>query len=86
MTHRGFLLVILALSLTALSAACERNQDRMTPAAKTEEGKKAEDYPSARNAEKPDASVGGTNSATSGDKTTRQVEAPPPAVAPSGGR
>lgn len=58
-------------------AACERQQDRMTPAAKTEAGKEtARDYPSTRNAEQPDPSIGGTNSATSRPDTPPTVNNP----------
>jgi len=57
---------MLALSLIGLLSACERNQDQMTPSATKESGnQKAQEYPSARNSENPDPSIGGMNSATS---------------------
>ncbi len=59
------LLTILALSLTSGLTACQRNQEQLTPAAKTEEGRKnAQEYPSTRNTENPDPSIGGTNRAS----------------------
>jgi len=64
---------VIGLFCMALLSACERHQDNLTPAAKTEAGReKAQDYPSTRNTENPDPSIGGTNSAT-----TRQEPEPP---------
>jgi hypothetical protein len=78
MTHRQMIMTIFSLALLPLFTACERNQDQMTPAAKQEQGnQKAQEYPSARNAENPDPSIGGTNSATS------RKDAPVPATTPT---
>ena len=66
MHYQSLIMTIVACSLTPLLGACERTQDQMTPAATKQEGnQKAEEYPSARNSENPDPSIGGTNSATS---------------------
>jgi hypothetical protein len=71
--------VMWGLSLLPVLAGCERNQEQMTPAAKTESGReKAQDYPSARNTENPDPSIGGTNSAAT------QKGSPDGAVNPTG--
>ena len=59
------LLTILTLSFTFGLTACQRNQEQLTPAAKTEEGRKrAQEFPSTRNTENPDPSIGGTNRAS----------------------
>ena len=78
MTYRQLMMTIFALALMPLFGACERTQDQMTPAAKQEQGtQKAQEYPSARNAENPDPSIGGSNSATS------RKDAPVPATTPT---
>lgn len=65
MISQRLLMTILALACASGIAACERNQEQLTPAAKTEEGRqRAQEYPSTRNTENPDPSVGGTNSAS----------------------
>lgn len=70
MIYRRILLTLLLVPLAPLLTACERNQEQLTPAAKTEEGRQqAQDFPSTRNSENPDPSVGGTNSATSAQET-----------------
>jgi hypothetical protein len=67
MMRRDYLMALLALSVGLSVTACdERKQDQLTPVSKTEgEGTdKAQDYPSTRNTENPDPSIGGTNSAS----------------------
>ncbi len=67
---RPVLFSIMVLSVAPWVAACDRNQDQLTPAAQTEEGtKKAEEFPSTRNMENPDPSIGGTNSASTRPET-----------------
>ena len=57
---------------------CDRNSEQIMPSAKTEaERQKAQDFPSTRNAENPDPSIGGTNSATS------RSDAPVPGGSPT---
>jgi len=66
MHYQSLIMTIVAFSLTPLLGACERTQDQMTPTATKQEGnQKAQEYPSTRNSEKPDPSIGGMNSATS---------------------
>ena len=66
MNYRTLIMTIAAFSLTPFFGGCERTQDQMTPAPTKQEGnQKAQEYPSARNSENPDPSIGGTNSATS---------------------
>jgi hypothetical protein len=66
MHYPSLIMSIVALSLMPFLGACERTQDQMTPAATKQEGnQKAEQYPSTRNSENPDPSIGGMNSATS---------------------
>jgi hypothetical protein len=65
MISQRVLMTVLTLTCASWVTACERNQEQLTPAAKTEEGRqKAEEYPSTRNTENPDPSIGGTNSAS----------------------
>jgi hypothetical protein len=65
MILQRFVLTVLVLSCAAGATACARNQEQMTPAAKTEAGRqRAHEYPSTRNTQNPDPSIGGTNSAT----------------------
>lgn len=65
MNRKRFLLTLLALCFACGFTACQRNQEQLTPAAKTEEGRKsAQDYPSTRNTENPDPSIGGSNRAS----------------------
>jgi hypothetical protein len=65
MIMKRFLLTILTLCFACGLTACQRNQEQLTPAAKTEEGRKsAQEYPSTRNTENPDPSIGGSNSAS----------------------
>lgn len=66
MKQRSTFITLIALLIVPFVSACERNQDQLTPAAKTEAGReKAQEYPSTRNTENPDPSIGGMNSATS---------------------
>jgi len=86
MNNRQLMITMCALSLASLLYGCERNQDQLTPAAKTEAGKeKAQDYPSTRNSENPDPSVGGTNSATSRQDTRPDATASNPSDAGGSG-
>lgn len=65
MNMKGCLLTGLALCFACGLTACQRNQEQLTPAAQTEEGRKsAQEYPSTRNAENPDPSIGGSNRAS----------------------
>ena len=65
MNMTRLLLSVLALCFACGLSACQRNQEQLTPAAKTEEGRKsAQEYPSTRNTENPDPSIGGSNRAS----------------------
>ena len=65
MMKTRILLTMLALICASGLTACQRNQEQLTPAAKTEQGRKsAQDFPSTRNTENPDPSIGGTNRAS----------------------
>ncbi len=58
--------VLFCLSVMSLTSGCDRHQDQLTPAANTQEGReRAQDYPSTRNTENPDPSIGGANRSTS---------------------
>ncbi len=72
------LMSVIALSVS--SFGCDRNSDQMSSGsqAQTDTGK-AQNYPSTRNGENPNASVGGSNSATTrpGNQTPGTPANPP---------
>jgi hypothetical protein len=75
--------VFVVLLLGVLSG-CNRDQDQTTPVGQKPEGRStAQDFPSTRNMEQPDPSVGGNNSATN-QQAPPTANQQPPAGSPSG--
>jgi hypothetical protein len=85
MLNRSIAALLLLLAVAPLVTACQRQHDRMTPAGQSEAGRqRAQDYPSTRNSERPDPSIGGTNSATSRQDTPRTTAENPTGTGGSG--
>jgi hypothetical protein len=67
-----------ALFFVAVLSACNRDQDQTTPVGQKPEGQStAQDFPSTRNMEQPDPSVGGNNSATNQQAPPTANQQPP---------
>jgi hypothetical protein len=69
---------VLVVLLSSVLSGCNRDQDQLTPVGQKPEGQStAQDYPSTRNMEQPDPSVGGNNSATNQQAPPAANQQPP---------
>lgn len=69
---------VLVVLLLGVLSGCNRDQDQTTPVGQKPQGQStAQDYPSTRNMEQPDPSVGGNNSATNQQAPPAANQQPP---------
>jgi hypothetical protein len=70
--------IVLVVLLLGVLSSCNRDQDQTTPVGQKPQGQStAQDYPSTRNMEQSDPSVGGNNSATTQQAPPAANQQPP---------